>query len=805
MFPQSNPRLLPSLSVLFLAALVPACNHGGSGSAGGGSGGGSGLSLDNLTVDVGPNFALVEWDSSVAASGRVDFGVTSQYTHGVSGPDGVLHHQILVTGLIPSTDYHFNASSSTSSGEFAEFGDDAFETASAGSLLSDDFNSFNLNRELWSYVDPHERGQLRMEGAGTSGAMVSLEVPGNVEYGGVQGHLQLVQPVVDVAQSEWEAKFQNAFEVPDGEGGIMLESIPGTSMTFGFRFDGTDLVLQAKRYGAGAEAQADSAWVQSGPWSGAGDLWLRVAREGTSFAASYSTDGQVWFDGPELDFSGAAALGGLYAGNGPLSDGPFVLETDYIFDNAFPLPFEDMGLPEDFQAPYVYRWHIDLLSDSAARLKWYSDEPSTGIVRWGLTTEYLGGSSFVEPAAYSNEGVMSGLDPASLYHAQATVSDVLGHEETLPDQTFNTNGYGSIHPAIRIWNGWQHEVSNHNFQVFGEHGNAQDRVNIVGRVFDEDEDRIALSDTLEWSLNGADYVTTLLGDDRAIDPAPWRLSDEGDFNIVIPIEDLNDAPLVDGYHRNELLLRVTDDDGHEAFHMVIVSFKPDTSWPGDYMTDFEASALFSKHGLQFQVQVVDGDWLLDQDPHHGYVLRTNGKHLGYDRIFALGEALGEDAWDNYEATIPFTVMGFDQAGFTPGTHSYAFGVINRWNGHQEGGEFEVPLHGLYPMDSLFTYRWYDLVGGETWELWVNENNHEILGFNGPVIVPGDNYVMKVRVQTQANGDVQHDIKVWSLGAAEPAEWTHSQTSPPGGPETGSLAIFAHHVDLTVGDITVTEL
>ncbi|MCP5020261.1 MAG: DUF1349 domain-containing protein [bacterium] len=758
-----------------------------------------------MTVDVGPNFALVEWDSSEASSGRVEFGVTNQYNHAVSGAEGVLHHQILLTGLIPSTDYHFNASSSTSAGGFAEFGDTAFETSDAGSLLSDDFNSFNLNRALWSYVDPHDRGQLRMEGAGTSGATVSLEVPGNVSYSGELGHLQLLQPVMNVAQSEWEAKFQNAFDVSDGEGGIMVESTPGTAMTFGFRFDGGDLMLQATRYAGGTEAQSDSTWIQSGAWSGVEDLWLRLAREGSSFVASYSTNGQVWFAGPELDFSGVTTLGGLYAGNGPLSDGAFILETDYIFDNAHPLPFEDLGLPEDRQEPYVYRWHIDLLSNSAARLMWYSDEPSTGIVRWGLSTEYLGGSSFVEPAAYSNEGIMPGLDPASLYHAQATVSDVLEHAEVLPDQTFNTNGYGSDHPAIRVWNGWQHEVTNHNYQVFGENGNAQDRVNIVGRVFDEDEDRIALSDTLEWSLNGGPYVTTLLGDDRAIDPAPWRLSDEGDFNIVIPVADLDDAPIQDGYHRNELLLRAADDDGHDSYHMVFVLFKPGTSWPGNYTTDFEASALLNKQGVQYQVQVVDGDWHLDQDTYHGYVLRTNGKRLGYDRIIALGEALGVNAWDNYEATIPFTVMGFDQAGFTPGTGSYGFGVINRWNGHQEGGMFEVPLHGLYPMDSLFTYRWYDLAGSEAWELWVNENNHEILGFNGPTIVPGDNYVMKVRVQTQANGNVQHDIKVWPLGAAEPAGWTHSHTSPAGGPETGSMAIFAHHVDLTVGDITVTEL
>jgi hypothetical protein len=65
--------------------------------------------------------------------------------------------------------------------------------------------------------------------------------------------------------------------------------------------------------------------------------------------------------------------------------------------------------------------------------------------------------------------------------------------------------------------------------------------------------------------------------------------------------------------------------------------------------------------------------------------------------------------------------------------------------------------------------------------------------------------MKVRVQTLVDGSVQHDIKVWGLYDSEPVDWTHSHTSPVGGPGTGSLAIFAHHVDLIVGDVSVTGL
>ncbi|MCA9001109.1 MAG: fibronectin type III domain-containing protein [Planctomycetes bacterium] len=790
------------LAVLLVAAVVPGCFHSSRGSSGGGPGSGSGLSLDNLVVQVGPDFALVEWDSDLVADGRVDFGLTPVYTEQAVGQVGVTHHRVLLTGLIPGTLYHFNASAETALGEFAEFGDRVLTTLAVASIESDDFNASNLDRSIWTYEDPHDWGQLRMIGAGTDLARVELEVPPGGGTITREGQLRLAQNVQNVVHTEWEAKFFNRFDRTGGEGGLFVESVPGNYLNFGFRFDGTDVWLDAERFVGDVSTELVSVLAFGGPWTSEDGLWLRVHRLESSYWTTFSTDGLVWLNGPGLIFSEVPQRGGLFAGLKAGLGEPFVLKTDYVFDNAMPIVPEDGDTPVDNLSPYVYRWRLDVISDSAARLRWWSDEPSGGSVRWGQTAEYLAGVNFTEALDYVNEGVLSGLAPASLYHLQALVEDSMGHEEILPDMSFHTNGYGSTIPAIRVWNGWQHETLHHNYQIFGENGLPQDRINVVGRIYDEDEERIALSNTLEWSLNGADYELALLGDDRAIETAPWRLSDEGDFNIVIPTERLTEGRLIDGYHKNELLLRASDDDGHEVFRMVFLQFKPQMSWPRNFSTDFAGAAMDDKHGLQTQVQVVDGDWMIDQDPTHGFVLRTNRKNLGYNRMFALGEALGENAWDDYEATIPFRVMGFDSAGFTPGTLSYGIGVITRWNGHQPGGAFDEPLHGIYPLDTAFTYRWYDLVGGETWEQWVNENNQEILGFQAPPIVPGEDYMMRVRVETRPNGSVRHSMKFWPFGENEPADWTQTQTSPAGGPETGSLAIFAHHVDLVVRDITV---
>ncbi len=49
------------------------------------------------------------------------------------------------------------------------------------------------------------------------------------------------------------------------------------------------------------------------------------------------------------------------------------------------------------------------------------------------------------------------------------------------------------------------------------------------------------------------------------------------------------------------------------------------------------------------------------------------------------------------------------------------------------------------------------------------------------------------------------LKVWEAGTAEPFAWDIESALPPGVPDQGSLALVAHHVDATFGDVQVREL
>ncbi|MEZ6019207.1 MAG: hypothetical protein R3F17_03645 [Planctomycetota bacterium] len=520
-------------------------------------------------------------------------------------------------------------------------------------------------------------------------------------------------------------------------------------------------------------------YVQSGAWDSNAPLWLRVNREGTVYQTSWSSDGAIWFSGPTMQYGGTPARGGLFVANGDGGQGEMHLVTDYLFDTAAPLPFEDAGLPDDNDPPYIYRWDSMALNDATARVRWWSDEATDGMLRYGFTSSYGGGTEFLGEPGWVNELLMTGLDPASTYQFQLTTDDQRGQTEVLTGSV-TTSGLGGGQPAIRVWNGWNHPTLHMNYQVFGAVGNAQDRVNVVGRILDTDEDRVDLNDTLVWTFNDGPEHTALLGDPDWISgpgEAPWRLTDEGDYNIVLPVADLAGGPLVDGYHRNELRLVATDNDGHVGIETVYVLWKPNTSWPHNYSTNFEHSAMTDKEGPQFQVQTIDGDWFIDYDTEMGFAVRTTPKHLGYDRLFA-GRSPGQQPLGQLRGADPGARDGSGPERLHPGHRFLRLRrgqPLERAPGRRSLRRAEARS---VPLSSLWTYRWWDASGSNAnWQLWVNENQG-ISNVAGPAVTLGDSYWMKIRVQSQSNGSTNHDIKVWRRNEVEPAAWMHSVNTPP---------------------------
>jgi hypothetical protein len=74
--------------------------------------------------------ATITWTTNLAASSRVDYGTTTAYGKAVANPTMVTSHSVTLTGLSPSTTYHYRITSQASTGTPASTADRTVKTAS---------------------------------------------------------------------------------------------------------------------------------------------------------------------------------------------------------------------------------------------------------------------------------------------------------------------------------------------------------------------------------------------------------------------------------------------------------------------------------------------------------------------------------------------------------------------------------------------------------------------------------------------------------------------------------------------------
>jgi beta-lactam-binding protein with PASTA domain len=313
-----------------------------------------------------------------------------------------------------------------------------------------------------------------------------------------------------------------------------------------------------------------------------------------------------------------------------------------------------------------------------------------------------------------------------------------------------TVSLGSM-PTIDVWYGEN--------QSFGQYGQPQNWINILGNVFDLDG--IA---SLSYTLNGSSPVSLRLGADGR------RLAYSGDFNVDLDIADLLSGP-------NTLELTATDGAGNESNETVTVNYQADAEWPSPYAIDW--SALASPEEIQDVAQVVDGKWQLE----NGNV-RT--AEPGYDRLIAVGDM----AWQDYEITVPITLNEVPPSGA-------GFGVLMRWNGHTDSPVVTSnPKSGYFPLGAIMWHR--------NGKLEIYGNNADILGRKDLVWSVGTKYWLKVRVETVPGVGGLYSLKAWEDGP-EPATWDLTGQEDLSDPQTGSMMLIAHLADVSFGDVTINAI
>lgn len=438
--------------------------------------------------------------------------------------------------------------------------------------------------------------------------------------------------------------------------------------------------------------------------------------------------------------------GGISSSENPLT---ITMSQDYLIIGSFIVD----AVPTEISNVQV------VANQSTATITWLTNEPATSLVYYGITVAYELGQVEDLSLVTNHSLILTDLDAGTMYHFQVTSEDGLGHSSSTADLTFttqtNTDG-----PMIDVWYGLD--------QSFGDIGIPQWWVNILGNV-------VSLNGvkTLTYSLNGGPDFPLSIGPDSR------RLADEGDFNVEIDYNDLQEGS-------NTLIITAVDDNDNITMQPVNVSFTAGNYWPETYSIDWS-----QVNDIQEVAQVVDGLWELD-------VNGVRPSFLDYDRLIAIGD-LG---WSDYEVTVPVTIYGIDPSGYDPPSNGPAVGIGMRWKGHTDW-DGSQPRWGFWPTGAFGWYRWKSTY--ERFQLAGNEYQQIAQDSSGRTVVFGSTYVFKIRVETLTNGIPYYRFKVWEQGDQEPVSWDLTIEEDQADPQSGSVLLLAHHVDASFGNVQIVRL
>ena len=318
-------------------------------------------------------------------------------------------------------------------------------------------------------------------------------------------------------------------------------------------------------------------------------------------------------------------------------------------------------------------------------------------------------------------------------------------------------------PTIDVWYGAS--------QNFGQHGNPQEWVNILGHV----SGPLPIT-SLTYSLNGGPDQLLSIGSNLK------RLYDDGDFNIELPYGQLIDGP-------NTVVIKAQD-GVTQATQSVTVNYDAGNVWPLPFSVNWGALG-----SIQDGAQIVDGQWAI------------NGSRLetvvpGFDRLVAIGDM----SWTDYEVTVPVTVLSLNTAEWASPSNGAGVGLIVRWKGHNDNGTGEQPRDGWRRLGALAWHRWSPN-GTTAFEIVGNGGGQELVKRTDQTLALNTPYIFKLSVQSSQLDGVpsSYRFKFWPQGQPEPAGWLMSTTGNTGEPRTGSLLLVAHQAMVSFGNVTVTPL
>ena len=160
-------------------------------------------------------------------------------------------------------------------------------------LLSDDFNAFEINASVWTFINPLGDGTLAVSGTNTPDAAAILTIPGGIAHDAEAGGLRVprIMQATNNTDFEVEAKFLSPVTTRFQMQGIVVEQDSLNFVRIDVNSDGFNTRVFVNRVTGGVPTPMASYSIGL---NGVLPLYVRMRREGNNWSPFYSLNGVSW-------------------------------------------------------------------------------------------------------------------------------------------------------------------------------------------------------------------------------------------------------------------------------------------------------------------------------------------------------------------------------------------------------------------------------------------------------------------------------------------------------------------------------
>ena len=301
---------------------------------------------NDVEVLPGGTTARVTWITDVPGTSQVDYGEDVDYLGGSVAKDTlVTNHELILTGLLPETFYHYQLTSVDGEGHVVISDDMTFSTSESSGIFSDDFAACAVDSR-WTWVNPLNDGQLSLRGN-----QIAITVPGgdtdapmhNVWTTGIDAP-RLMQPSNNTDFTV-EAKFDSHLEGFIAMQGILIQQDAQTFLRFEFHARQANEINVYAATIAGNQALPRKTVALPTPENGVrAPMYMRIVRTGDKWQQWYKLgESGSWVKSVDFTFAVDVNQVGVYAGNTRLKRSlpTHTAVIDYFFNTAAPIDAED--------------------------------------------------------------------------------------------------------------------------------------------------------------------------------------------------------------------------------------------------------------------------------------------------------------------------------------------------------------------------------------------------------------------------------------------------------------------------------